>query len=77
MTIKNEKGRLQQFGAEDESQRKRIEGLNSLSSYVCGLKNQVTDQERFGGKLPDEVKIPFLPPSMTPLIRFDRDCGGS
>ena len=73
MTIKNEKGRLQQFGAEDESQRKRIEGLNSLSSYVCGLKNQ----EHFGGKLPDEVKIPFLPPSRTPLIRFDRDCGGS
>ncbi|KAL1748012.1 heat shock protein 70 family [Schizophyllum fasciatum] len=72
ITIKNEKGRLSQedidrmvqeaeeFAAEDEAQRKRIESLNSLSAYVFGLKGQLGDQEGLGGKLSDEDKKSIL-----------------
>lgn len=72
ITIKNEKGRLsqeeidrmvreaEQFAAEDEAQRKKIEALNSLSSFVYGLKIQVGDQEGLGGKLSDEDKKTIL-----------------
>ncbi|KDQ23873.1 hypothetical protein PLEOSDRAFT_62237 [Pleurotus ostreatus PC15] len=72
VTIKNEKGRLSQeeidrmvadaekFAAEDEAQRKRIEALNSLSSYVYGLKSQLGDQEGLGGKLSDDDKKTIL-----------------
>lgn len=72
ITIKNEKGRLSQeeidrmvaeaekFAAEDEAQRKRIEALNSLSSFVYGLKNQVTDSEGLGAKLDDDDKKTIL-----------------
>ena len=47
VTIKNEKGRLspeeiermvkeaEEFAAEDEAQRKRIEALNTLQNFVC------------------------------------------
>ncbi|KAH7099097.1 heat shock protein 70 [Auriculariales sp. MPI-PUGE-AT-0066] len=63
ITITNEKGRLSQeeidrmvreaeeFAAEDEQQRKRIEAVNALSNFVFGLKNQLGDQEGLGGKL--------------------------
>ena len=59
--IKNEKDRLgqeeidrmvwkaEQFASEDKAQRKKIEALNSLSSFVYGLKSQVGDQEGLGG----------------------------
>ncbi|TRM61057.1 heat shock protein 70 family [Schizophyllum amplum] len=72
ITIKNEKGRLSQedidrmvaeaeeFAAEDEAQRKRIEALNSLSAYVFGLKGQIGDSEGLGGKLSDEDKKTVL-----------------
>jgi len=72
ITITNEKGRLSQedidrmvaeaeeFAADDEAQRKRIEGLNSLSSYVYGLKTQVNDADGLGGKLDDEDKKTLL-----------------
>jgi heat shock protein 5 len=72
ITIKNEKGRLSQeeidrmvadaekFAAEDEANRKRIEALNSLSSFVYGLKNQVTDSEGLGGKLDSDDKQTIL-----------------
>src|SRR5258705_9472870 len=72
ITIKNEKGRLsqeeidrmvqeaEQFAAEDEAQRKKIEALNSLSSFVYGLKSQVGDQEGLGGKISDEDKKTIL-----------------
>jgi len=68
ITITNEKGRLSQeeidrmvreaeeFASEDEEQRKRIEALNSLSSFVFGLKNQIGDQEGLGGKISDDDK---------------------
>ncbi|KAH9856363.1 heat shock protein 70 [Lenzites betulinus] len=72
ITIKNEKGRLspeeiermvkeaEEFAAEDEAQRKRIEALNSLSSFVYGLKTQLADQEGLGGKLEDDDKKTIL-----------------
>ncbi|KZT66757.1 heat shock protein 70 [Daedalea quercina L-15889] len=69
VTITNEKGRLsseeidrmvkeaEEFAAEDEAQRKRIEALNSLSSFVFGLKSQLADQDSLGGKLDDNDKV--------------------
>jgi heat shock protein 5 len=68
ITITNEKGRLSQeeidrmvqeaeeFAAEDEAQRKRIESLNGLSNTIFQLKSQLADQEGLGGKLSDEDK---------------------
>jgi len=72
ITITNEKGRLSQeeidrmvreaeeFASDDEAQRKRIESLNSLSSFVYGLKTQLGDQEGLGGKISDEDKKTIL-----------------
>ncbi|KAJ7058111.1 heat shock protein 70 family [Mycena amicta] len=72
ITITNEKGRLtqeeidrmvaeaEQFASEDEAARKRIEAMNSLSSFVYGLKSQLADQEGLGGKLSDEDKKTIL-----------------
>ncbi|KAI0668881.1 heat shock protein 70 [Trametes maxima] len=72
ITITNEKGRLspeeiermvkeaEEFAAEDEAQRKRIEALNSLSSFVYGLKTQLGDQDGLGGKLDDDDKKAIL-----------------
>jgi heat shock protein 5 len=50
----------EKFASEDEAQRKRIEALNSLSSFVYGLKSQLGDQEGLGGKLSDEDKKTIL-----------------
>ncbi|KAI0077665.1 heat shock protein 70 [Panus rudis PR-1116 ss-1] len=72
ITIKNEKGRLspeeiermvkeaEEFAAEDEANRKRIESLNGLSSFVYGLKTQLGDQEGLGGKISDEDRKKIL-----------------
>ncbi|CAL1697967.1 unnamed protein product [Somion occarium] len=72
ITIRNEKGRLspediermvkeaEDFAAEDEAHRKRIEALNGLSSFVYGLKSQLGDQEGLGGKISDEDKKKIL-----------------
>ena len=72
ITIKNEKGRLsdeeiermvkeaEEFAAEDEAQRKRIEAMNSLSNFIYGVKNQLADQEGLGGKLEDDDKQTLL-----------------
>lgn len=63
IVIENNKGRLSQeeiermvkeaeeFAEQDEAQRKRIETLNSLSTYVFSLKTQLGDQEGLGGKV--------------------------
>ncbi|THH31601.1 hypothetical protein EUX98_g2600 [Antrodiella citrinella] len=68
ITITNKKGRLSQeeidrmvceakeFASEDETQCKRIEALNSLSSFVYGLESQLGDQEGLGGKISDDDK---------------------
>ncbi|OAX43214.1 heat shock protein 70 [Rhizopogon vinicolor AM-OR11-026] len=72
ITITNEKGRLskediermvqeaEEFASEDESNRKRIESLNALSSFVYGLKSQLADQSGLGGKLDDDDKKTIL-----------------
>lgn len=43
-----------------EANRKRIEALNSLSSFVYGLKTQLGDQEGLGGKIDDGDKKKIL-----------------
>ena len=50
----------EKFAEEDEAQRKRIEALNSLSSFVYGLKAQLGDQEGLGGKISDDDKKTIL-----------------
>ncbi|KIL58290.1 hypothetical protein M378DRAFT_170815 [Amanita muscaria Koide BX008] len=72
ITIKNEKGRLseeeiermvaeaEKFAADDEAQRKRIEALNALSSFVYSLKTQVNDQDGLGGKISEDDKKTIL-----------------
>ncbi|KAK0211769.1 heat shock protein 70 family [Armillaria fumosa] len=63
ITINNEKGRLSQeeidkmivegerFAEQDKLQKEQIEALNALSSFIYGLRGQLNDQERLGGKL--------------------------
>lgn len=72
ITITNEKGRLskediermvreaEDFASEDEANRKRIESLNALSSFVYGLKSQLGDQTGLGGKIDDDDKKTIL-----------------
>jgi endoplasmic reticulum chaperone BiP len=72
ITITNEKGRLskddidrmireaEEFSAEDDAARKRIEALNALSSFVYGLKTQIGDQEGLGGKISDDDRKTLL-----------------
>jgi heat shock protein 5 len=50
----------EEFASEDEANRKRIESLNSLSSFVFGLKSQLADQSGLGGKLEDDDKKTIL-----------------
>ena len=71
ITIKNEKGRLseeeiermvreaEEFAAEDEAQRKRIEAMNSLSNFIYGVKSQLADSEGLG-RLEDDDKKALL-----------------
>ncbi|KAH9176195.1 heat shock protein 70 [Lactarius sanguifluus] len=72
ITITNEKGRLskddidrmireaEDFAAEDEVARKRIEALNALSTFIYGLKTQIGDQEGLGGKIDDDDRKTLL-----------------
>ena len=72
ITIKNEKGRLsdeeiermvaeaEEFAAEDEAIRKKIEAMNSLSNFVYGVKSQLADQEGLGGQLEEDDKKTLL-----------------
>ncbi|KAH9033559.1 heat shock protein 70 [Lactarius hengduanensis] len=72
ITITNEKGRLskddidrmireaEDFAAEDDVARKRIEALNALSSFIYGLKTQIGDQEGLGGKIDDDDRKTLL-----------------
>ena len=50
----------EEFAAEDEAQRKRIEALNGLSSFVFGLKTQLGEQDAFGGTLSDDDREELL-----------------
>lgn len=46
----------EKFAAEDELQRKRVEMLNNLSSFVYGLQGQLEDKKGLGGKLDEHEK---------------------
>ena len=50
----------EEFAAEDEANRKRIEALNSLSTFVYSLKSQLGDQEGMGGRLEEDDKKTIL-----------------
>ena len=50
----------EKFADEDETQRKRIESLNSLSSFAYSLKSQLADQSGLGGKVGEEDKKTLL-----------------
>lgn len=50
----------EEFASEDEAQRKRIETLNSISTFIYGVKNQLGDQEGLGGKVSDADKKTLL-----------------
>merc|ERR1711908_170997 len=66
ITITNDKGRLsqeeiermveeaEQYANEDKKVRERIEGRNSLESYVYSVKNTINDEEKLKGKISDE-----------------------
>ena len=52
--------KAEDFASEDEANRKCIEALNSLSSFVYDLKSQLVGQSGLGGKLSDEDKKALL-----------------
>ena len=52
--------KAEDFASEDEANRKCIEALNSLSSFVYDLKSQLVSQSGLGGKLSDEDKKVLL-----------------
>lgn len=70
--ITNSKGRLteediermvkeaEEFAAEDEANRKKIEALNALQNFVWSMKTQVGDAEGLGGKLSEDDKKQIL-----------------
>jgi len=68
ITITNEKGRLSEeeiqrmvdeaaeFEEEDKKMRERVESRNGLESHAYGLRNQLKDSDKLGGKLDDDDK---------------------
>merc|ERR1712127_799190 len=66
ITITNDQNRLtpediermihdaEKFADEDKKLKERVEARNELESYLYGLKNQVKDKEKLGGKLSEE-----------------------
>lgn len=50
----------EQFAADDEVHRKRVETLNNLSTLLYNLKRQVSDKSSLGGKLDDYEKQTIL-----------------
>ncbi|EPT01767.1 hypothetical protein FOMPIDRAFT_1088350, partial [Fomitopsis schrenkii] len=61
----------EQFACEDEAQRERIEGLNSLSSFVFGQKTQLGEQDAFGGKLSEDDREDLLKDNKETTTRID------
>merc|ERR1719215_1157456 len=66
ITISNDQNRLtpedidrmvkeaEQFAEEDKKLKEKVEARNELEGYLYGLKNQVKDKEKLGGKLSEE-----------------------
>jgi len=68
IVITNEKGRLSQeeidrmvqeaedFAEDDKKLKEKIDARNSLETYAYGLRTQMNDEEKLGGKLSDDDK---------------------
>jgi len=68
ITITNDQNRLtpediermvneaERFADEDKKVKERVEARNELEGYLYGLKNQIGDEEKLGGKLEDDDK---------------------
>jgi len=66
ITISNDQNRLtpediermvndaEKFAEEDKKLKEKVEARNELEGYLYGLKNQVKDKEKLGGKLSEE-----------------------
>merc|ERR1712166_1168934 len=66
ITISNDQNRLtpediekmvqdaEKFADEDKKLKEKVEARNELEGYLYGLKNQVKDKEKLGGKLSEE-----------------------
>merc|ERR1719321_583721 len=46
----------EKYAEEDRLLKERVESRNELESYLYGLKNQLNDDEKLGGKLSDDDK---------------------
>merc|ERR1712159_64071 len=46
----------EKFAEEDKLVKERVEARNELESYLYGLKNQIGDDDKLGGKLSEEDK---------------------
>merc|ERR1712146_819060 len=44
----------EKFADEDKKLKEKVEARNELEGYLYGLKNQVNDKEKLGGKLSEE-----------------------
>jgi len=68
ITITNDQNRLtpddiermvndaERFADEDKKVKERVDARNELEGYLYGLKNQIGDEEKLGGKLSEEDK---------------------
>ena len=68
ITITNDQNRLtpediermvneaERFADEDRKTKERVEARNELEGYLYGLKNQLADKEKLGGKLDEDEK---------------------
>lgn len=72
VTITNDSNRLkpeevermlreaEEYAAQDEEIRKKVESGNAFESFLSGLKSQVNDNEGLGGKLDSDDKKTIL-----------------
>lgn len=68
ITITNDQNRLtpediermvkeaEEFAAEDNKVKAKVDAKNELESYAYSMKNQISDNEKLGGKLDEEAK---------------------
>merc|ERR1712078_521197 len=72
ITISNDQNRLtpediermvedaEKFADEDKALKEKVEARNELEGYLYGLKNQVSDKEKLGGKLSEDDSTTVL-----------------
>jgi len=83
ITITNDQNRLtpediekmindaEKFADEDAKLKGKVEARNELESYAYSLKNQLSDKEKLGGKLSDEVTAKIE--EVRTLLNLSRD----